>query len=255
MKKPLQPLEDVLEAVEAAGLAEFISSLPEGLETKMDYQGANLSGGQRQRIGLARAIVRRPDVLILDEASSALDGQTRDMVLKNFSISSGQWKNGEFDQAPEFIHGGQWSVLSAQGEKIGFIGTVHPQILDDEKIRVPVAIAEIELEAFLKVGSKAIRMEAISKFPVVERDFAFLMPNDLPAESVIKAIKKAAGSICQSVDIFDVYQGAELQAGQRSVAFTLRLQDLNATLQESAIQDVQQKVLVALRDQFSIIPR
>lgn len=69
--------------VEAAGLSEFISSLPDGLETRLDYQGANLSGGQRQRIGLARAIVRQPDVLILDEATSALDGQTRDMVLQH----------------------------------------------------------------------------------------------------------------------------------------------------------------------------
>ena len=76
-------VEDVLVAVEAAGLAEFINSLPEGLETRMDYQGANLSGGQRQRIGLARAIVRQPDVLILDEATSALDSHTRDFVVQH----------------------------------------------------------------------------------------------------------------------------------------------------------------------------
>ncbi len=76
---------EVQVAVEASGLSEFIGSLPDGLETRLDYQGANLSGGQRQRIGLARAIVRRPDVLILDEATSALDGQTRDMILQQLS--------------------------------------------------------------------------------------------------------------------------------------------------------------------------
>jgi ABC-type bacteriocin/lantibiotic exporter with double-glycine peptidase domain len=70
-------------AIETAGLGEFIDSLPQGLDTRLDYQGANFSGGQRQRIGLARAIVRKPDVLILDEATSALDGQTRDMVVQH----------------------------------------------------------------------------------------------------------------------------------------------------------------------------
>jgi ABC-type multidrug transport system fused ATPase/permease subunit len=69
-------------AVEVAGLREFVNDLPDGLDTKLEYQGANLSGGQRQRIGLARAIARRPDVLILDEATSALDAHTRDLILQ-----------------------------------------------------------------------------------------------------------------------------------------------------------------------------
>ena len=72
---------DIDLAVDIAGLREFVKSLPRGLETRLDYQGANLSGGQKQRIGLARAVVRDPDVLILDEATSALDSHTRDQIL------------------------------------------------------------------------------------------------------------------------------------------------------------------------------
>jgi len=78
--------EEIEAAVKAADLNEFINSLPNGLATRLDYQGANLSGGQRQRIGLARALVRCPDVLILDEATSALDGQTRDKILQNLQV-------------------------------------------------------------------------------------------------------------------------------------------------------------------------
>lgn len=75
--------DEIQRVIDYSGLREFIDSLPRGVNTQLDYQGANLSGGQRQRIGLARALIRNPDVLILDEATSALDTQTRDIVLEN----------------------------------------------------------------------------------------------------------------------------------------------------------------------------
>lgn len=71
---------------EAIRLAEFdqvVENLPLGLDTVIDYQGSNLSGGQKQRLGIARAILRKPEVLILDESTSALDAATRDVVLEN----------------------------------------------------------------------------------------------------------------------------------------------------------------------------
>jgi ABC-type bacteriocin/lantibiotic exporter with double-glycine peptidase domain len=75
--------DEIERVIDYSGLREFIDSLPRGVNTMLDYQGANLSGGQRQRIGLARALIRDPDVLILDEATSALDTQTRDVVIEN----------------------------------------------------------------------------------------------------------------------------------------------------------------------------
>ena len=68
--------EDIWQALEVAQLAEFIRELPEGLDTPVGDRGTKLSGGQRQRLGIARAMFTKPKLLVLDEATSSLDGTT-----------------------------------------------------------------------------------------------------------------------------------------------------------------------------------
>ncbi len=79
---PLASDEDIKKACEAARANEFIEKLPLGYDTFLDENGANLSGGQRQRLAIARALLRSPKLLILDEATSNLDTIT-EQAIKN----------------------------------------------------------------------------------------------------------------------------------------------------------------------------
>jgi ATP-binding cassette subfamily C protein len=91
LSNPDVTTEDVLAALDKAGAGEFIDALPDGIETDVGEMGGRLSGGQRQRIALARALVTNPNILILDEVTSALDPETEAEIVSNIASLRGRY--------------------------------------------------------------------------------------------------------------------------------------------------------------------
>jgi ATP-binding cassette subfamily C protein len=110
----------VARALAIAGAADFVARFPEGVNTVVGDKGARLSGGQRQRIALARALVRRPRLLILDEVTSALDPETEQEICANIRELAGETTVLAITHRPAFL---EWADLTY---RIGEGGVVGP---------------------------------------------------------------------------------------------------------------------------------
>jgi phenylalanyl-tRNA synthetase beta chain len=181
-------------------------------------------------------------------------------LLAHLNIHSYQWivpsaEAAESSVVPTFLHRGQWAILQVEGKKAGFIGALHPALADANKIRVPTVLCEMNLDLLLADQPRAERFVPVSKFPVVQRDMALQMKKSIQAGDVAREIKKLAGPLLISVDVFDFYEGDKMEVGQKSVAFRLRLQDKNVTLQDEAVNKLIETVMTGLKTKFSLTLR
>jgi ABC-type bacteriocin/lantibiotic exporter with double-glycine peptidase domain len=118
---------EAVEAAKKAGIHDFIASLPEGYQTYVGERGVALSEGQRQRICVARALVKNPDILLMDEPASALDGRTGNRVLSSLlTLSAGKTLIVVTNQAGFLAAADR--VLVLQGNRLTAVG-IHEELL------------------------------------------------------------------------------------------------------------------------------
>ncbi len=149
-------------------------------------------------------------------------------------------------EAPAFLHKGQCVSLFVEGKTVGFLGSIHPVLLNNAKIRVPVVICEINLDVLLPEQARPVKFKSLSGFQPVDRDFAFVMDAKKPVGDLLKEIKKAAGPNFKDSTVFDIYEGDKLPVGQKSVAVRLTLHSFDQALSEDVINAISQKAITGI---------
>ena len=172
---------------------------------------------------------------------------TMETLLRSLGGKNWRWDKIKTDECPAGFHPSQSVSLFYEGKQIGVMGTMHPLIKDQQKLRTQVAWAEFNLDALMLRQPRSPKFKSLPKFPGTDRDVAFLADEKLGADKIGSEIKKSAGPLLESFEVFDIYQDKELKAaGRRSIAFRLRFQSDKETLKDDEVNAIRDKVVNSL---------
>ena len=146
---------------------------------------------------------------------------------------------------PPGLHPTRSATLSLGRDVVGALGEVHPDVLDAYGITERVMVLELNLTALLAKQPSAVKWKATSRYPSSDLDLAFVTPDDVTAEKLDRAIRQSAGNLLVDLALFDVYRGAGVANGSRSLAYRLRLQAADRTLTEADVAQVREKSVAA----------
>jgi phenylalanyl-tRNA synthetase beta chain len=153
----------------------------------------------------------------------------------------------QIDQArvPAGLHATRSATLSRGKQSIGVVGELDPAIALSLGVEGSVSVLEVNLSVILAETPKPVQAKDVNRFPSSDIDLAFVAPDSVTALTLQRAIRQGAGSRLVSVDLFDVYRGKGVDAGSRSLAFRLRLQEPQGTLTEAIISEVREACIAA----------
>jgi len=143
-----------------------------------------------------------------------------------------------------------FTLKALDGTELGWAGALHPEAQENYKLKETVLVAEIDLERLQPFWVKRPRLKRFSRFPAAVRDISLAVPEETNAGEVIKAIYSVGQELVKDVVPFDLYQGDELPAGTKSLAFSLTLQALDRTLLDEEMNQVQARILTHLQEKF-----
>ena len=166
-------------------------------------------------------------------------------VVEEFLEKIGMSARPEYD--PEagktFLHPGRQAEILYKDTVIGYLGEVHPDVADTYGLGERTYIAVLDLPEILPFASFDRKYEGIAKFPSVTRDISMVMPKTVLVGEVEKIIEKRGGKLLEKYNLFDIYEGAQIKEGFKSVAYTISFRAKDRTLEDKDIQPIMEKIL------------
>ena len=136
------------------------------------------------------------------------------------------------------------------------MGEIHPDVAENYGMDgVRIYCCEIMFDALIRHADTEKAYTPLPKYPSTSRDIALLVDEDMEVGKIEKTIEEYGGEILESVKLFDVYRGKQVDEGKKSVAFALTYRDRNKTLTDEEVAKVHNKVLDALKEKLNAVLR
>ena len=139
--------------------------------------------------------------------------------------------------------------------ELGIMGEVHPDVAENYGIGTRAVLCEMFFDKIEDIAKTETRYIPLPKYPAMTRDIAVTVDEDVAVGSMEEAIKASAGELLESVQLFDIYRGEQIDEGKKSVAFSLTYRDKNKTLTDEEVEPAHEKVVLELKGRFDAVLR
>ena len=149
----------------------------------------------------------------------------------------------------KYFHPGRSAYLKTGNTIFGVIGELHPLMAKKYEVE-HCLVAELDLDYLLNLKTSKVKFSAPSIYPAISRDIALVVKQDVASGDLIRVIKKSGRALIRDAEVFDIYQGENLEAGYKSVAISISYADSKRTLKDEEVNAVHQQVVEALEKTF-----
>ncbi|WP_148408916.1 phenylalanine--tRNA ligase subunit beta [Murimonas intestini] len=169
-------------------------------------------------------------------------------VVEEFFDKIGMDKKREYDPGAgkPFLHPGRQANIVYEGEVVGYLGEIHPQVADNYEIGEKAYVAVLDMPVITEKATFDRKFEGIARFPAVTRDISMVVPREILAGQIEAVIAQRGGKILESYSLFDIYEGSQIKAGYKSMAYSIVFRAKDKTLEEAEITAAMKKILNGL---------